>query len=249
MATLSIISAMSPDLTAYFDEVADSVNELRREAQFTVDWVLCVDGLSSQTFVGPDRIIHNPEPCGVAVARNIALSRAVGDAILPLDADDLLVVPGIIRMMEELSTSAYKWIAANRISVDGGRTPHWIEQRQTWHAGELSPNWTTPFVFHPNCVMTHRSLALAVGGWPALRTNEDLAFVFALSRISAGCAIANVMLKYRSWSGQITKSPTYFANKRNAFHYIEVVENQWRKANSYPTIKSPIIEQIAARDD
>lgn len=242
MTTLSIITPVSPNSIEYFDDAAASVQDLRSAATFPVEWILCVDGYSSQVFVGPDSIVYNPEPWGVAAARNVALSQASGDVILPLDADDLLIPSGVIEMMKELSSADHGWVAGNRRYIDGSRTPHWICDRQQWSPGHLAQHWMTPFVFHPNCIVVHRDLALGVGGWPALRTNEDLAFVFALARISSGCAIPDIMLGYRSWPGQMTRSPNYLLNKQNAFAYIETVENAWRRAKALPTIQSPEVK-------
>lgn len=53
------------------------------------------------------------------------------------------------------------------------------------------------FPFHPNTIAFQTQLGLACGGWPALPTNEDLAFVLALSEATDGLTVDHVVTRYR----------------------------------------------------
>lgn len=239
---LSVITPVAPASLQFLEEAAKSVESLRSE--ILMEWVICIDGSTELTLpnICPAKIIKCPSRWGVAGARNIGLSHAKGKYILPLDADDMLVPEGVMNLISILKASkSHGWIAGNRIYFDSTLTPHWISEDNEYAISELSEHWTSPFPFHPNCLIFERSLGLRVGGWPALLTNEDLGFVLALNRISPGLVSTNIILRYRSWDGQTIKNEHYNINKYYAFNIIQSIENQWRKSMNLKQINSPII--------
>lgn len=177
------------------------------------------------------------------MARNTALAELDTECVLSLDADDELVADGVLKMAAVMRDPSYGWVAANQVFDDGTRTPHWFDAGCEWPANSLAESWTAPFPFHPGCVMTRRLQALAAGGWPAVRTNEDLGFVLALNHQSRGRSIAAVMMKYRSWPRQVTRHPEYPASKTQAFAFIEAVENARRVLALQRTITAPTLPQ------
>ena len=240
MQSLSVVTAADPNRLNYLAATQESVDALKKFVEFPVEWVLTLDGPTLQHVDGPDVVVEAAGAGGVAAARNLALSVASGDVIFPLDADDLAEPSGISRLMALLDEREdLGWVSGNRLFVDGSRTPHWVEVEREWKPGEIGASWTSPFYFHPNCLLVRRTLALRAGGWPALRTNEDLALLFAVARLGNGCSTSEILLRYRKWSGQVTSDNSYPVDKALAFKFIEQVENQWRETLALPHIKNP----------
>lgn len=247
---LSVLTPASPNALQFIEETAKSVEDLRSKIQ--LEWILCIDGEIESEFpdIHPDLVICNPQSWGVAGARNLALSRASGDYIFPLDADDQLVSDGIIDILNFLIESEkFNWASGNRTYLDGSRTPHWITESYEWEVGTLASEWISPFPFHPNCIIFNRKLGLYVGGWPALFTNEDLGFVFALNRVASGVMKTDIVLRYRSWQGQTINSPLYSINKSHAFEILQSIENAWRAMNNLPEIHPPFISILEETND
>ncbi len=243
MTSLSIITAVDPSRMQFLDEARASVESLKNIASRTVEWVVSVDGPADGTVRGADRVIYAGQRGGVSAARNLALAAATGNIIFTLDADDYLTASGVEELSVLLSNDeSLGWVSGNCLNQRGERTVHWVEQSRLWTPGQLAANWTSPFSFHPNIVLFRRSLALRIGGWPGLRTNEDLAFVMALARQSPGMSCTQVVLTYRSWSGQTHKGPGWAADKLLAFEFITAVENTWRQDTGRPEIRNPLTQ-------
>lgn len=243
---LSILTPCSPTSLCYINEAEASVEELRAKASFPVEWVVCLDDATMPPpHLSCEVSTATPEKWGVAAARNQALVNCTGEYIVPLDADDILKPDGVIKIVDFLATNdKYGWASGNRLYVDETKTPHWMATNSEWKIGSLGDSWTSPFPFHPNCLVVRTNIALTVGGWPALPTNEDLAFVLALNQTSAGFSLTEVLLLYRRHNRQTISSPIYLENKELAFNYIQRIENTRRMNKGKKKIKSPIIHRL-----
>ena len=244
MLTLSLITAVLPDMSEHIAETAQSVKEVRKavaEVKWAAEWIVVIDGPGRHPEItGADKMLTLPKQCGVSAARNYALANATGDWIAPLDGDDLVDVAGLCAILHGIrSPEPAGWIGANRLLIDGGRTPHWKAGATNWEAGSLAKRWTVPFVFHPNSLLVQRELALQVQGWPAVPCNEDLAFLLALSEESAGRFNPHVFARYRLWDKQTIAHPAYGGIKQCAFAVIEQTLNAKREALGRPPIEAP----------
>jgi hypothetical protein len=150
---------------------------------------------------------------------------------MPVDADDRLEVTGTAALFAELDAlgeAGIGWVGASRTLVDGTPTAHTLAGRRRWSPGTLAERWTAPFPFHPNTVVVQRAIGLACGGWPALPTNEDLAFVLAVSEAATGLTVDHVVTRYRTWDGQTVNDVAYVESKQVAFTTIAALHSARR---------------------
>lgn len=239
---LTVITPVGPGSERWLPEAAQSIEDARVSIRDLgeLEWAICWDGTDATDVVGANVQVAWTNQSGVAAARNAALAHASGEWVFPLDADDLLEPDGIRLLLDVcLSRSDIQWAGANRILVDGAKTPHWFEAERTFPVGSLAQDWRAPFPFHPNTLLVRRELLSRVGGWPALPVNEDLGLALALSEEAAGISVPITVMRYRPWKGQLTNDGAYVDNKRMAFSVIASQLNARRNFASRTPIASP----------
>ena len=214
---LSIITAADPQRLDHFDAAAASVARLHDHAELPVERIVCLDDPAASVS-GPDIVLALPAQRGQSTARNWALAYAQGDLVHPLDADDEIVVNGLIKACETLcADDDLGWVAGDRVIQRGERLWFPLTEDHHFAAGAqhvFLQEWVAPF--HYNSIVARRRLVLAAGGWPAVPTGEDFAMVVALNRLSAGKFIADVVGVYRVWERQVTKTKEFKHEKAMA---------------------------------
>ena len=165
----------------------------------------------------------------------------MGDWLPPLDADDLIDCEALPRLADRLASVSPDTaaLAASPRFVDGSWTVHRITTQKLWRPRELEENWTSPFAFHPNCVLINTASLRAVGGWPATGVNEDLALMLWLNRASTILAVPDPLIRYRVSDEQMTASSWYPEAKRQAFSFISGCVNAERAERRLAPIQPP----------
>lgn len=240
--TVSVVTAVGPGEQPFLEAAAESVKELVQlagERNLKVEWVVGLDGGANHVADGASRTVRWCGPSGIAATRNAALAEVQGEWVVPLDADDQLSAVGVLDVIAVAQREGWGWIGANRLLMDGGQTSHWFDEEGSFPIGELAEQWTSPFPFHPNSVAVRSELILQIGGWPAVRVNEDLAMVLLLSESSGGGRTPAVLTRYRVWDGQQVSSLDYPQDKATAFAVIERIVNVRRAAYGRDPIVRP----------
>lgn len=242
---LHLLTAVHASLCEHLDATSSSVAELRARLAPTgteVLWHVAVDGDAPPPLRpdGADTFKVVGRQVGVSVARNLLLGAMGGDGwVFRLDGDDVLDCAGWEGLLSDPRFGSTLWHPTNLVCQDGGRTPHWFDAERLWQPREVEELWTSPMLFHPNNLVVASSLALAAGGWPALRVNEDILWCFTLNRQEAGLALPHVTLRYRRWDRQTVGEGDYLAAKADAFRLIEAVTNARRAEDGLEPVRAP----------
>jgi hypothetical protein len=242
---LHLVTAVHRDRFAWLNAAAASVAALRDamvSTGHTVNWHVVVDG--DGAVVDPDPAADTWTCCGhqigAAAARNLALAATGGSGwVFRLDGDDLVDVDGWAELVTCAEFGRHDWHGTNMVTVDGDRTAHWFDDGRHWPAGSVAEHWTSPMPFHPNNLVVRTDLALAVGGWPAMRVNEDLLWCLLCSEHADGSTIAAVTLRYRRWERQVVADSGYLSAKAEAFTFAEHVINANRRRRGRQPVNAP----------
>ena len=131
MPTVSILTAAYAPSATYLPATAASVRDQHLPAGWDLEWVIQEDGTSpslaclfnNQPHV---RYAANGAQLGIAVTRNLALSRVAGDLVQILDHDDVLLPDAIALLVDAFESHPIHWAvgAADDLMED--------DTRQAW---------------------------------------------------------------------------------------------------------------------
>lgn len=227
VAVLSVVTAVAPDRDDYLTEAAASIRELR--AELPVQWVVAWDGAATSELPDADVVVEGRPGSGIACTRNLTLAALTAPYVTVLDADDMLAVAGPVAACAAFDADPeLGWVGLSRTFVDGAATKHTFADVRDFAPGEFAEVWQAPLMFHPNSVVLRTDVLRAVGGWPAVASNEDLGMILFASELTAGRKIPATLTRYRVWDKQEVGKEGYPRLKRYAFDYIEVVLNATR---------------------
>jgi len=242
-----LLTAVHHGLSEHLEETGGSVERLREAAKsrgVRILWHVVVDGPGTIPKAPPaaDSFHQTGRAAGVSACRNLALGVTEGDGwVFRLDGDDELDVQGWVGLLDDPHFGTVEWHPTNLTDFNGRPTVHWFDERKRWPKGSVEESWSSPMAFHPNNVVARSDLALAVGGWPALRVNEDILWCFALNREAEGLALPHVTLRYRQWEHQVVAGEEYAKDKRQHFDLITAMVNARRRREGQDPIHTPAV--------
>jgi glycosyltransferase involved in cell wall biosynthesis len=201
------------------------------------EWLIQDDGHGEALGAVPERAAADERvwaqclgrPGGVAAARNLALVRASGRVVLPLDADDYLVAGALMALAAPVVAGDAAWAApasSRVVDLDGGT----VEERTSRiPVGEVTPGVVRSYwnangnPFPPNIVAYRTTAVWEVGGWPAAVVDEDVGLLLRVSDHHPGVVVDAEAVRQRRWPGQVTANADalacLFAAQR-VFHHL-----------------------------
>ncbi|MFD4672406.1 glycosyltransferase family 2 protein [Lentzea sp. NPDC058450] len=213
MPIVSIITAAYAPSGQFLMETAGSVAEQSLPNGWTLEWIIQEDGeqpalADSLTGIPGVRYEANDGQLGLAVTRNLALSRVSGELVQVLDHDDLLLPGAIELLVSRFIENPIHWAVgqADDLMPDGERRsyPSALEFGvvppkvvNEW-ATERKGNWPV----HCAGLMMRTESVRALGGWAGLPAEDDISLFAALSEVTSGYCEEAVTWLYRQHAGQ-----------------------------------------------
>ncbi|OXM51200.1 glycosyltransferase [Amycolatopsis alba] len=219
MPVLSVLTPVHPPSLPYLTEAYGSLVAQELPPGWTWEWVVQEDGetgLLDGVLPADERVLPGSgRRGGPGVARMLALSRASGDLIKALDADDLLAPGALARDIAALEDPAIGWTTCRVLDLFPDGTTAGVDsdpEEGPIERGAILRYWqrngyVSSVVAGTLCI--RRELLLDLGGWMALPASEDTGLVLAANASSDGYFLATCGMFYRKWDGQVTASAAH----------------------------------------
>lgn len=132
MPLISVITCVLPRTSEWLAEAWRSLQSQSLPAGWDWEFLLQIDGQGELTSDIPEHdsrihVFRNPKSLGPAMARNMALGRASGEFIKPLDADDMLPPGALAREVDVfIRYSQIGWVVSKTLDLrpDGTTVPN-----------------------------------------------------------------------------------------------------------------------------
>lgn len=215
MPLISVLTAAIGRRARFVAEAGESIAAQRLPRGWTLEWVVQEDGVepSLADVVGRfpfARHAAHDEQLGVAMTRNLALTRVRGPLVHVLDCDDLL-------LPDALATAIAAFAAHPRIHWVAGQADDLLPDATRVAVGSLAPDGlVAPGVIsglvvdherspvHPAGMTMRTATVRALGGWSANPRSEDNALLAAIAELSWGWFTPEVTWLYRRHDEQTT---------------------------------------------
>lgn len=211
MRMISVITAVYDPEPRHLLEAYRSLAAQELPHGWAWEWLVQEDGrtgVARDVLPADERVVHGSgRHGGVAITRNLALSRARGELVKNLDQDDVLT-PGVLARDIAAISGDVRWTTSRALDLlpDGSLVGF---DGDPVH-GRLEPgvvldlwrrnNFRLPV--HPTTMCLRRDLAVLLGGWMAVPGSDDTGLLIAASVLSGGFFESEVGLHYRKWPGQ-----------------------------------------------
>lgn len=215
MSKVSVITAtdLKPDR---IDWLLDLNQSLCKDAE-KIEHVIAIDGDRKPPEELQGLIIPLGKNYGQAIARNLALQHATGDYITSADDDDKVPSEGLYARMNALDDNpAYGWVGGkmSNLSASGEYQDYWecLAGVGTYTQGEVFSRWSEPdgeFPLSPQSLMVRKEVLQSVGGWGGLPQAEDFSMVMAVTSVSHGEILDELVYEYRHHDSQMTQIPEF----------------------------------------
>ncbi|MBM9620585.1 glycosyltransferase family 2 protein [Streptomyces zhihengii] len=226
---ISVVTAVHAPAAHHLADAYKSLLEQQLPEGWDWQWVIQEDGETDE--VAPHVPDDDPRvsfaqgrPGRAGMARTLGLSRAVGEYVKVLDADDMLTPGALARDLAALTANPSLGWATSRVLdlLPDGSTVGFDQDPPNGpiDRGAVLKHWQTHDFraqVHPATLFARRDLVLALGGWMALPASEDTGLLLALSAVSRGWFTEETGLLYRKWPGQVTSQASHsHAQERDA---------------------------------
>lgn len=219
MPVVSVITPVHPPSLPYLPEAYESLAAQELPPGWTWEWLVQEDGetgLLDGVLPADERVLPGSgRRGGPGVARMMALSRASGELIKALDADDLLAPGALARDIAALEDPEIGWTTCRVLDLLPDGTTAGVDsdpEEGRIERGAILRHWrrngyVSSVVAGTLCI--RRDLLLELGGWMALPASEDTGLILAANACSDGYFISTCGMFYRKWAGQVTRSAAH----------------------------------------
>jgi glycosyltransferase involved in cell wall biosynthesis len=220
MPLLSILTAAVAERAGLIAEVGDSLATQQLPDGWALEWIVQEDGpdpglaevIGRFSFA---RYAAHGEWLGIAVTRNIGLTRVSGELVQSVDSDDLILPGGLATAVEAFAAfPGIHWVSgqADDLLPDGTR----VVFEPYLAPGLVEPGVVGAFIEERDMVpiacpglMMRTTTVRAMGGWAANPRWEDTALFVALAELTPGYVTPEVTWLYRQHDGQTSRQSTW----------------------------------------
>lgn len=217
---ISVVTPVYDGGNRYLREAFESIRDERERLPdgWDVQWLVQEDGttgrplaaLPSEPWISPGRASKG----GAGAARTLTLSRATGELVRTLDADDMITPGGLARdiaAMDEHSEMGWCISAGLDLLPDGSTVagPYDPPEGPLAYETLLAAYDEDRFPVVGTHLTVRTPLLLAVGAWPSLPAWETVAVVLSCAAVSDGWMIQAPGGFYRKHSEQTTAQADY----------------------------------------
>ena len=216
-STISVLTCVLPRGSEWLGEAWQSLESQILPDGVSWEWLVQIDGGGDLRSTIPEddpriKIDRNFKSFGPAIARNMALSRASGEFVKVLDADDLILPGQLSRDLSVLTQNPkIGWVTCRAADLLPDETVvdfHDDPEEGVLPNGYIHSYWLSrgipPVV--PGTLMARTSLVLAMGGWSGTPLSGDTGLLLAMEAVSDGFYLRETGMLYRKWDEQITRS-------------------------------------------
>lgn len=201
MPVISVLTPAHPGRAEYVREAGESLARQELPAGWELEWVVQEDAVTAELDLAAfpfARYELNGERLGIAITRNLALTRASGELVHVLDSDDRLL-PGAlavaIKAFQDLP--GIHWVAtqADDLLPDGSRkafdpliSPGHLKAGEVndYVLAHIDDRGMGRWPFHHGCMTMRADTVRALGGWAAIPRSEDGLLLAALCEVTPG---------------------------------------------------------------
>lgn len=218
---VSVVTPVYKPLPEHLMAAYESLRAQQMPPGWRWQWVVQEDGQDgdvARILPADDRRISagSGRHAGEATARTMCLSRAAGELVKVLDADDQLAPGALAREIAVLSSRPdIGWTTARVLDLlsDGSTVGFEHDPPEgPIERGAVLEHWRSHNYraqVHPATLCIRRDMVLALGGWMALPASGDTGLLLAASAVSTGYFVSEVGLLYRKWPGQLTSQAAH----------------------------------------
>lgn len=217
---ISVVTPVYRPVARYISEAYESLRSQNLPPNWDWQWLVQEDGQTGEVAAllpdDPRISVGSGRRSGEPTTRNMCLSRATGDLIKVLDADDQLP-PGTLRREIDIFSQYPEvgWTTARVLDLHEDGSTTGFEHNPPGgpiQPGDVLRHWRSHNYrasVHPATLCIRRDLLFALGAWMALPASGDTGLLLALNIVSLGYFISEVGLLYRKWPGQMTNQPSH----------------------------------------
>lgn len=226
---LSVITAAYAPIADHFIDTSLSVAGQQAPAGWELEWIVQEDGESPRLrgivdAVPIARYAANNARLGIAVTRNLALSRARGEVVQILDHDDVLLPLALAQMAAHFDDDTIHWAIGQADDLHPDRSRH--KYTSTLPFGRIRAGvpgtWAIAnsgqWPIHCAGLLMRVDALRVVGGWAGLAVDDDVAMFSAISECGDGINDPRTTWLYRKHQRQTHRSAAWLARGSEGRH-------------------------------
>jgi glycosyltransferase involved in cell wall biosynthesis len=217
----AVVSVIIPNFN-YAHYLEETVNSVLTQTHPNVEIIVVDDGSTDNSLevlsqLSKKVVVVQSENNGSCIARNLGMSKATGQYIAYLDADDTWDPEKIERQLMRLKESKADLIFCHmRTYGEDVKSISDVKEFVVEHDWFLLNPGATPF--SPSCVLLTRELAFKVGGWNTSLTGpaEDFDYFRKCAKFGRIVSLNEILVSHRQHPGSLTAANArrYFEDNR-----------------------------------